>query len=404
MNCAEFCRCSKTLFTEPKSFLFLYGQFFHSFAKHDTPYPLSFRYNCRRLRFSYTKPAEQRVRSFTTRQGDTHVMTERPPSSPPSSPQPESAPSSPLRSARPALPARVTRATSPPPPPPPPPPPSQPPTQQLRETGLIAWIEDIRATLRRENEVFRENLLRENEIWKANMHRELREEMRRLVVEKFIADNKPSSSSDTSSLHALEDPVAARPPTISGSDEPSPSPISPLTPTIPFSHEFPTAGPSTMPPPPVPSTSRHIPRQVLASTPRRVQRLPSAGPTPFVLPRKPRIGSYYAVIVDTDGDDPDGALLAHMIEIATFRPGFLFSHTGTPEPHRDCCATLYFATLGNVHDWMHDVNGAYRLDNQEIERLEQNSGELKRKRRFDMYVRICKVEAEDPWEIFERRR
>jgi len=108
--------------------------------------------------------------------------------------------------------------------------------------------------------------------------------------------------------------------------------------------------------------------------------------------------------VDTDGDDPDGALLAHMIEIATFRPGFLFSHTGTPDPHRDCCATLYFATIGNVHDWMHDVNGAYRLDNEEIERLEQNSGDLKRKRRFDMYVRICKVEAEDPWEIFERRR
>jgi hypothetical protein len=93
-----------------------------------------------------------------------------------------------------------------------------------------------------------------------------------------------------------------------------------------------------------------------------------------------------------------------MIEIATYRPGFLFSHTGTPEPHRDCCATLYFATIGNVHDWMHDVNYAYRLDNDEIDRLERNSGELKRKRRFDAFVRICKVEAEDPWEIFERRR
>jgi single-stranded DNA-specific DHH superfamily exonuclease len=332
-------------------------------------------------------------------------MTERPPSSPPSSPQSGSAPSSPLRSARPTLPfGRVTRATSPPPPPPPPPPSTshQPP---VRETGLIAWIEDIRATLRRENEAFRENLLRENEIWKANMQRELREEMRRLAVEKFIADNKPSSSSDTSSVYGHEEagPLQPpRPPAISESDEPSP--ISPLTPTIPFPPESPVAGPSTMPPLPIPSTSRQPPTPVTASTPRRIPRLPPAGPAPFVLPRKPRIGSYYAVIVDTDGDDPDGTLLAHMIEIATFRPGFLFSHTGTPEPHRDCCATLYFATIGNVHDWMHDVNSAYRLDNQEIERLEQNSGELKRKRRFDMYVRICKVEAEDPWEIFERRR
>ena len=329
-------------------------------------------------------------------------MTERPPSSPPRSPQSGSAPSSPLRSARPALGARVTRASSPPPPPPSPPPPSQqPPTQPVRETWLIAWIEDIRANLRRENEAFRENLLRENEIWKAKMQRELREEMRQLIVEKFIADNKPSSSSDSSSLHGSEEPGAARPQTISESEEPSP--ISPLTPAIPFPHEFPLAGPSTIPSP-IPSTSRQPFLPVTTSTSRGAQRLPPTGPAPFVLPRKPRIGSYYAVIVDTDGDDPDGALLAHMIEIATFRPGFLFSHTGTPDPHRDCCATLYFATIGNVHDWMNDVNGAYRLDNEEIERLEQNSGDLKRKRRFDMYVRICKVEAEDPWEIFERRR
>ena len=129
------------------------------------------------------------------------------------------------------------------------------------------------------------------------------------------------------------------------------------------------------------------------------------GPAPFILPRRPRLGSYYAAIVDTDGDDPEGTLLAHMIEIATHRPGFLFSHTGTPEPHRDCCATLFFATITNVHDWMHDVNYAYRLDSEEIERLQQNSGELKRKRRrIDAFVRICKVEAEDPWEIYGRRR
>lgn len=255
--------------------------------------------------------------------------------------------------------------------------------------------------MRRENQVYRENLARENEIWKANVQRELREEVRRLIVEKFLADHKPSSSSLSSSLSITEEGTSslqgqsptsaappAEPPVIAG-----PSTAPPVTPSTQTS----VAGRS-MPPPPLP------PLHLGLSQTQRALRQHAAIGSPFVLPRKPRIGSYYAAIVDTDGDDPDGALLAHMIEIATYRPGFLYSHTGTPEPHRDCCATLYFATMGNVHDWMHDVNYAYRLDNDEMERLQQNSGELKRKRRFDAYVRICKVEAEDPWEIFERRR
>ena len=328
-------------------------------------------------------------------------MTERRPLSPTRPPQSGSSPPpSPLRPTRPILLPRVPRESSPRPGP------SQQQQQdpQVTSTGLIAWIESIREDMKRENEAFRENMVRENEIWKTSVQRELREEIRRLVVEKYLADHKPSSSSDTSSLDRYDEPSTShRPPSATLSGEPSP--ISPLTP---LGHSGPTggsspAGPSlSMPPPPTPPNKQLPP--LGPSTSRRTQKLPSAGPTPFILPRKPRIGSYYAAIVDTDGDDPDGALLAHMIEIATFRPGFLYSHTGTPEPHRDCCATLYFATIGNVHDWMHDVNNAYRLDNEEIERLEQNSGELKRKRRFDMYVRICKVEAEDPWEIFERRR
>jgi hypothetical protein len=327
-------------------------------------------------------------------------MTERPPLSPTRPPLSASAPSSPLRSTRPVLLPRVPRESSPRPSA------SHQNEPQVRETGLIAWIESIREDMRRENEAFRENMLRENEAWKAGVQRELREEIRRLVVEKFIADHKPSSSSDTSSLHLSEEPTTSQqPPYTTPSGEPSP--ISPLTPVIrstPRTEESPSSVAfSSMPPPIVPSVSRQT-QQAGPSNSRRTQKLPTAGPSPFILPRKPRICSYYAAIVDTDGDDPDGALLAHMIEVATFRPGFLYSHTGTPEPHRDCCATLYFATMGNVHDWMHDVNNAYRLDNEEIERLEQNSGELKRKRRFDMYVRICKVEAEDPWEIFERRR
>jgi hypothetical protein len=256
--------------------------------------------------------------------------------------------------------------------------------------------------MRRENEVFRENMIRENEIWKAGVQRELREDVRRLVVEKFIADNKPSSSSLSSSNGHVSDEPAETVPTVPPREQAVASlyipPLPQLQPTGESSH----AGPSTAPPQIPPTTETPLASPVSPTRPP-TKYFPSA-PAPFVLPRKPRIGSYYAAIVDTDGDDPDGALLAHMIEIATYRPGFLFSHTGTPEPHRDCCATLYFATLGNVHDWMHDVNHAYRLDNEEIDRLERNSGELKRKRRFDAFVRICKVEAEDPWEIFERRR
>jgi hypothetical protein len=326
-------------------------------------------------------------------------MTERPPRLPPRTTTSVSPPPSPLRSPRTVLPPRIVREGSPWPG-------AAPQTDpQVRETGLIAWIESIREEMRRENETFRENMMRENEIWKAGVERELREEVRRLVVEKFIADNKPSSS-EASSLNLPDDPTTSNlPPSTSG----EPSPISPLMPP-PAPPTPPGLTSSTrtsyMPPPAVPYIAKRIEKSPQQGTPtaRRIQRLPAAAPTPFVLPRKPRIGSYYAVIVDTDGDDPEGALLAHMIEIATFRPGFLYSHTGTPDPHRDCCATLYFATMGNVHDWMHDVNNAYQLDTQEIERLEQNSGDLKRKRRFDMYVRICKVEAEDPWEIFERRK
>ena len=331
-------------------------------------------------------------------------MTERPPPlSPTRRPQSGSAPPSPLRSPRPIPLPRAAGETPPSPTTP------QQNDPQVRETGLIAWIESIREDLRRENEVFRENMLRQNEIWKAGVERDLREELRRLVVEKYLADNKPSSSSETSSLNIAEE-HRQTPTTSLQSGEPSP--ISPLLPSLNLSAshagESSTAGPSVMHPPHVPDILKQTGKAPIlvptATIARRLQKLPASGPTPFVLPRRPRIGSYYAAIVDTDGDDPDGSLLAHMIEIATYRPGFLYSHTGTPEPHRDCCATLYFATIGNVHDWMHDVNNAYRLDTQEIERLEQNSGELKRKRRFDMYVRICKVEAEDPWEIFERRR
>jgi len=310
-------------------------------------------------------------------------MTEPPPSPPNRSPRTTSPQLSPLRSPPRITLPRVPRETPSPLESPLSP---QQPQPQVRETGLIAWVEGIREEMRRENEAFRERLIQENEVWKAAVQREFREELRRLVVEKYLADHKPSSSSEASSVHLPEDPSPSEP-------RQSLSPLEELIET----------GPSLMPPP-----------QILSQ--RQLGKLPQIGPTarrsekqggvpaPFVLPRKPRIGSYYAAIVDTDGDDPDGALLAHMIEIATFRPGFLYSHTGTPEPHRDCCATLYFATLRNVHDWMHDVNYAYRLDSDEIERLQKNSGELKRKRRFDAYVRICKVEAEDPWEIFERRR
>jgi hypothetical protein len=256
--------------------------------------------------------------------------------------------------------------------------------------------------MRRENEVFRENLIRENEIWKAGVQRELREEVRKLVVEKFIADNKPSTSSLSSSNGRVSDEPAETAPTVPPRETAAASPYIPPLPQLQPTGESSQAGPSTAPPQIPPATETPTASPVSPTRPP-TKYFPSA-PAPFVLPRKPRIGSYYAAIVDTDGDDPDGALLAHMIEIATYRPGFLFSHTGTPEPHRDCCATLYFATIGNVHDWMHDVNYAYRLDNEEIDRLERNSGELKRKRRFDAFVRICKVEAEDPWEIFERRR
>ena len=262
----------------------------------------------------------------------------------------------------------------------------------------------MREDMRREMERFKENMVRENEIWKAGVQRELREEVRKLVVEKYIADHKSGSSSEASSLHHSEEYRISPPAT---SEEPSP--LSPLLPPVQFpssqQYETPVERSSSMPPPLLPSQKQlgKLP-QPGPSVPQRTQKLAIGLPPAFVLPRKPRIGSYYAAIVDTDGDDPAGALLAKMIEIATHRPGFLYSHTGTPEPHRDCCATLYFATLRNVHDWMYDVNYAYRLDNEDIERLQQNSGELKRKRRFDAYVRICKVEAEDPWEIFELRR
>lgn len=272
--------------------------------------------------------------------------------------------------------------------------------------------------MRKENEQFREKMARENEVWKAGVQRELREEVRRLVVEKFLADNKPSSSSETSSLNIPEDTrlpsqsipsLFPLPPSESsprsGPVITPPAMVQPIHETQRDESLSPT--PSSLPPPSITPTQRRQSSEPPSTGPSVLRRPPrhyTAGPSQFVLPRRPRIGSYYAAIVDTDGDDPDGALLAHMIEIATFRPGFLYSHTGTPEPHRDCCATLYFATTGNVHDWMHDVNHAYRLDTEEIERLEQNSGELKRKRRFDAYIRICKVEAEDPWEIFERKR
>src|SRR5271169_4203825 len=111
-------------------------------------------------------------------------MTERPPLSPTRPPLSASAPPSPLRSTRPVLLPRVPRESSPRPGP------SQQNEPQVRETGLIAWIESIREDMRRENEAFRENMARENEVWKAGVQRELREEIRRLVVEKFIADHK----------------------------------------------------------------------------------------------------------------------------------------------------------------------------------------------------------------------
>ena len=330
-------------------------------------------------------------------------MTEPPRTTPSRTSQSGSAPSSPLRSPRPILFHRLPRES------PPPPGPSQQPDAPVRETGLIAWIDSIRDELRRENDAFRENMLQENEIWKASLQRELREEVRRLVVEKFIADNKPISSSE-SSLSITEEPSTSQPrisPPLPGSTQSGePSPVSPLMPSPTISTaEPPVSAPSSMPPPP--PGLRHTGKtpQGAPSIPIRMQKALIGGPAPFILPRRPRLGSYYAAIVDTDGDDPEGTLLAHMIEIATHRPGFLFSHTGTPEPHRDCCATLFFATITNVHDWMHDVNYAYRLDSEEIERLQQNSGELKRKRRrIDAFVRICKVEAEDPWEIYGRRR
>ena len=338
-------------------------------------------------------------------------MTEQPPSPPSRSSRSGSAPPSPLRSPRPILITRPGRQS--PPRAGPSQPQQQPPEPPVRETGLIAWIESIREDMRKENEKFREKLARENEVWKAGVQRELREEVRRLVVEKFLADNKPSSSSDTSSLHAPEDRPSSRSIPPFPPSEDSPRALSAITPLpgepIHETHRDESLSPpaSVMPPPVITRSQQRQSSEPPSAGPSVAQRPPrhqATGSTRFILPRRPRIGSYYAAIVDTDGDDPDGALLAHMIEIATFRPGFLYSHTGTPDPHRDCCATLYFVTIGNVHDWMHDVNHAYRLDTEEIERLEQNSGELKRKRRFDAYIRICKVEAEDPWEIFERKR
>jgi hypothetical protein len=319
-------------------------------------------------------------------------MTEPEPSSPPPAPphHSASAPSSPLRPSRripsPRSPSDSPRGSGS----------SRLGEGQVRETGLITWIESMREEMRRENEAFRERLRRENEIWRSKVQKELTEEVRKLVVEKYLADHKPSSSSETSSINILED-SPTRPPQV--------SPLFPLgessTPTTPAPpvQLRPSISPREMPPP---GLGLLPPLNLSSPSHTRASLKPSPGA--FILPRKPRIGSYYAAIVDTDGDDPDGALLAHMIEIATYRPGFLYSHTGTPEPHRDCCATLYFATIGNVHDWMHDVNYAYRLDTQELERLQENSGELKRKRRFDAYVRICKVEAEDPWELFERKK
>src|SRR5271156_2964888 len=130
-------------------------------------------------------------------------MTERPPDSPTRRPQGVSAPSSPLRSTRPILLPRPPIETSSPPGSPIPVPQQDP---QIRETGLIGWVESIREEMRRENAIFRENMARENEIWKAGVQRELREEVRRLVVEKYLADHKPSSSSDTSSVYLVEDP------------------------------------------------------------------------------------------------------------------------------------------------------------------------------------------------------
>jgi hypothetical protein len=318
-------------------------------------------------------------------------MAENLPSSPPSQPpRSSSAPSSPPRSPR-SPPPSVRFAFEGLPAGP-----SRQPESQVRETGLIAWVESIREEMRREMQAFRENMTRENEAWKKNVQQEMAEELRRLIVEKYLADHKPSSSSESSSLHISDEgtlsqrgqsPTSAAPP-----------PVIPGPSTLAESSVIPYSTSTSMRPPARP------PLSLVPSQTQRALRQHAGAPNPFVLPRRPRIGSYYAAIVDTDGDDPDGALLAHMIEIATFRPGFLYSHTGTPEPHRDCCATLYFATIGNVHDWMYDVNHAYRLDNEEMERLQQNSGELKRKRRFDAYIRVCKVEAEDPWEIFERRR
>ena len=220
-------------------------------------------------------------------------MTERPPHSPTRAPLSASAPSSPLRSPRQVLLPRLPRETSPRPGP------SQQNDPQVRETGLIAWIESIREDLRRENEAFREKMIRENEVWKAGVLRELREEVRRLVVEKFLADHKPSSSSDTSSLYLSEDPTTSyQPPAPARSGEPSPiSPLTPIVLSVPGAESL-SAGTSSMLPPTLPSLPRQTP-QAGPSTSRRTQKLPTPVHLHSFSPRKPRIGSYYAAIVDT---------------------------------------------------------------------------------------------------------
>jgi hypothetical protein len=288
---------------------------------------------------------------------------------------------------------------------------------QVNETGLITWIQNMREEISRENERFRANMLRENEIWKSRVERQFTEEVRKLVVEKALADNRPSSSSETSSLSILREQVTAASATSpifvipSVESSPAVSPISPISQiagqtTPPAQTSEPAvAGPSSMPPPLPVRRSEQLEESPIAgsSTARPPARQRQILPAPFIPPRKPRLGSYYAAIVDTDGEDHDGSLLRSMIKIAINRPGCLQVHTGSPTDHSACCVIIYFTTIRNVSEWMQDVNAAHALDTQERERLESNSGELKRKRRMDVYIRICKVEAEDPWEIFQRR-
>src|SRR5579862_3812719 len=216
-------------------------------------------------------------------------MTDERPSPPPFPPSRTSPPpSSPPRGSRPPPSVRFSTDS-------PPAASSRQPEMQVRETGLIAWVESIREDMRREMQVFRENVTRDNEIWKANVQRELKEEIRRLVVEKYLADHKPSSASDTSSLSITEEGT------------PSQQGQSPLS-AVPSAESTGIPGPSTIPPeprptqPPTGSMRPPPPPPLHLSSPQIQQNLRqhAATPSPFLLPRKPRIGSYYAVIVDTD--------------------------------------------------------------------------------------------------------